>query len=224
MKHFFNLFILLVLYSNSYCQINQGTIKYKVQIGEDDLFKSMPKEMQEEYKNDLESESYILVFSDKNSIFSLEKGIDINYEIEYYKDIDSTFSLRQNSDKDLGELIIKENRNVDWKINFEETKTINNFKCYKATSSYTITRGYKTFTFPLIAWFSPEIPISTGPLGYGGLPGLILELQDRITLYGATYMSFEKPKERIIKPFKGKLVSQEEYNSLLNEKFKKSED
>ena len=28
------------------------------------------------------------------------------------------------------------------------------------------------------AWFTPEIPVSTGPSMYGGLPGLILEIND----------------------------------------------
>ena len=30
----------------------------------------------------------------------------------------------------------------------------------------------------MTAWFTPEIPVSTGPAMYGGLPGLILEISD----------------------------------------------
>jgi GLPGLI family protein len=30
----------------------------------------------------------------------------------------------------------------------------------------------------ITAWYTPEIPVSQGPEGYWGLPGLILEVND----------------------------------------------
>lgn len=217
------LFIVLFFSSfNLFAQINSGTIKYKVSVGEDELYKSMPKEMQEEYKKDIESESYTLIFSEKKSVFKLDQGIENSTKKEYYKDIDSTFSLRYKFDSDFGKLIIKENRNIDWKIDYNESKKINEFTCFKASSSYTLDRGEKKFTFPLIAWFCPEIPVPLGPLGYGNLPGLILELQDRITLYGVTNINFGKIESEIIKPKKGKVITQEEYNSMISKQFEKN--
>lgn len=57
----------------------------------------------------------------------------------------------------------------DWKI-LNETKLIENFKCYKAITSF---RGRN-----FVAWFTNDIPISDGPNKYGGLPGLIISIYD----------------------------------------------
>ena len=51
----------------------------------------------------------------------------------------------------------------------DEKKKIANFECIKCT-------GYSC-NDTLTAWYSNEIPISEGPLIYGGLPGLIVSLQ-----------------------------------------------
>lgn len=56
-----------------------------------------------------------------------------------------------------------------WKIQ-NDTATILGFLCQKAISSF---RGRN-----YLAWFTYTIPISSGPLKFGGLPGLILLLQD----------------------------------------------
>ena len=53
----------------------------------------------------------------------------------------------------------------NWKVE-EETKTINNFLCKKATS---FVRGVY-FT----VWFTEDIPIDCGPAFLNGLPGLII--------------------------------------------------
>jgi GLPGLI family protein len=65
-----------------------------------------------------------------------------------------------------------------------ETKLIGDYLCYKATSIYRVTSGEKVFSHPVTAWYCPQIPFSFGPIGYGNLPGLILELQVRNVVYG----------------------------------------
>ncbi|SEP89801.1 GLPGLI family protein [Flavobacterium urocaniciphilum] len=101
-----------------------------------------------------------------------------------------------------------------------ETKTIENFKCYKATNIYEVTNGLKTFKHPVTAWYCPEIPLQFGPNGYGNLPGLILELQVRNHVYGAKSINlnsnetvtFDKEKLTIIdeKEFEEKIKKLQE--------------
>lgn len=57
----------------------------------------------------------------------------------------------------------------EWKLE-EGAKEILGYKCKKAAVQY---RG-RSYT----AWYAPEIPIAEGPYKFGGLPGLILELED----------------------------------------------
>ncbi|WP_299547073.1 GLPGLI family protein [Seonamhaeicola sp.] len=68
----------------------------------------------------------------------------------------------------------------------------------------------------IVAWYTPQIPVSHGPLEFSGLPGLILEVS-----YNGTTVLCSKvvinPKEKIeIKaPDKGKLVSKQEYSQII---------
>jgi GLPGLI family protein len=62
---------------------------------------------------------------------------------------------------------------------------IDNYLCYKATNIFTVNNGEKIFNHPVIAWYCPKLPYPYGPIGYGNLPGLILELQVRNVVYGA---------------------------------------
>lgn len=56
-----------------------------------------------------------------------------------------------------------------WNIHTEQKK-IGDFECKKATATFR-GRNYS-------AWFASEIPIPLGPWKMGGLPGLILEIED----------------------------------------------
>ena len=77
----------------------------------------------------------------------------------------------------------------------------------------------------IIAWYTPQIPIQTGPDEYWGLPGLILELKS-----GKTTMLCSKivlnPKEDvdINIPSKGKSVGREEYKKIVMDKVKEMQD
>lgn len=65
-----------------------------------------------------------------------------------------------------------------WKVS-DESKMIDKYLCYKATlKKKTLDKMGNEIDKVITAYFSPELPISLGPLGYCGLPGLILELSD----------------------------------------------
>lgn len=59
--------------------------------------------------------------------------------------------------------------NFKWVL-IDEEKQIDSFRCKKATVSFR-NRNY-------IAWFCEEIPLNNGPWKFGGLPGLIIEIED----------------------------------------------
>ncbi|MCR9181434.1 MAG: GLPGLI family protein [Flavobacteriaceae bacterium] len=77
----------------------------------------------------------------------------------------------------------------------------------------------------IVAWYTPQIPVSQGPGEYFGLPGLILEIQaDRTSILCSKIVL--NPKETIVinKPTKGQKVSQEEYKKIVKEKVEEMQD
>jgi len=58
---------------------------------------------------------------------------------------------------------------INWKIDESQIKTIAGYQCYKATGKF---RGSN-----VIAYFTKELPYSTGPFKFFGLPGLILDVR-----------------------------------------------
>ncbi|HCD9236007.1 TPA: GLPGLI family protein [Elizabethkingia anophelis] len=59
---------------------------------------------------------------------------------------------------------------TNWNVDYNTSKKIDKYLCYKATTNF---RGSN-----IIAYFTKEIPYSTGPYKFGGLPGLILEIYE----------------------------------------------
>ncbi|MBF6608454.1 MAG: GLPGLI family protein [Flavobacterium sp.] len=71
----------------------------------------------------------------------------------------------------------------------------------------------------ITAWYAPEIPVSQGPEGYYGLPGLILEVNDGKTVILCSKVVLNpKEKANIKAPTKGKVVTQAEYDKIMVEK------
>ena len=129
--------------------------------------------------------------------------------------------------------LIKDNLvSYDWELT-GETKNIGNYTCYKAVfekeeESIEIKmidgevkeeKGIKKRT--IIAWYTTDIPISNGPKNYGGLPGLILEVNDGNETIMCSELVLNPSKTIDIKePTKGKQVSRKKFSEISLEKTK----
>lgn len=75
------------------------------------------------------------------------------------------------------------------------------------------------------AWYTPQIPVSHGPLEYWGLPGLILEasIGNTVILCSKVVLN-PKEKTNIEAPRKGEEVSKNEYQNIIMNKMKEFRD
>lgn len=77
----------------------------------------------------------------------------------------------------------------------------------------------------IVAWYTPQIPIKTGPAEYWGLPGLILEIQSgKTTMLCSKIILNPKQSIEIEVPKKGKSVSREEYKKIMMDKVNEMQD
>ena len=101
-----------------------------------------------------------------------------------------------------------------WKLTGKQ-KMILNYPCSEATK---VIDSTKTVT----VWYTPAIPVSTGPFNYVGLPGLVLEVNVNNGEQVITALSVTKTvdEKMIVKPKDGKKVTEEEFNKIVEEKMK----
>uniref|UniRef100_UPI00404AEAAA GLPGLI family protein n=1 Tax=Flavobacterium sp. TaxID=239 RepID=UPI00404AEAAA len=180
----FSLTYLFLIYFcfNLWGQNQNSLVTYHTFCAEDEAFLEMGKKAYNQYKQEVEQQEFQLIFNDSLSHFYTNSTIELSLPIiNIYKQKTVDFAYKPLKEE---KILLKLARNQTWEFS-NEIKKIGHFTCYKATSSYTVVRGNKIMNFPIIAWFTPEIPFGFGPLGYGGLPGLILELQVRNITYGA---------------------------------------
>lgn len=108
--------------------------------------------------------------------------------------------------------------NSRWKLT-GEMKVVSDMNCLKA--EYIPNAADSLDTLQMYVWFSPEIPVSSGPAGYGGLPGLIVYLNE---FDGTKVISLTKivmreiDKGEIEEPKKGKEVTREEFYEIVMKK------
>lgn len=217
MKKIILVFILVFNYSVGQNNYANGKITYTVKVGFDDWFSSVPKDMQDVFISETESKTYELKFSGNFSEFKLINDLKNNDDSYYFRDTNENFALRYQNDSDFGKIIISHKRDHQWEL-LNETKVILDFVCYKALTTYEEVIKGEIRKHQLIAWYCPEIPISSGPFGYS-LPGLILEFQDRNVVYGASKIEFSKTDITIHKPSKGKQISEVEYKKMIESLF-----
>jgi GLPGLI family protein len=102
----------------------------------------------------------------------------------------------------------------EWKISGNFTKILG-YNCQEAT--------WADSTRKVKAWFTTSIPVSSGPAGYGGLPGLILQLElndGKQTITATAIDPNLNDTAILIKPGEGKKVSATEYKKIVDDKMK----
>ena len=147
-------------------------------------------------------------------------------------------------------LITDSLQNLQWQIS-NETKKIGQYLCIKATCIKNVDefdwrsmRGKKPKksndqsvenkdsksvtddievpkTINVVAWYTPQIPVSHGPGEFWGLPGLILEVSaDQTSILCSKIIINPKEKIEIEAPDKGRVISREDYNATVKLKMK----
>lgn len=79
---------------------------------------------------------------------------------------------------------------LEWNFSDEYTDSIMGYDCRKATVQF----AGRSYT----AWFTPEIPLPFGPYKFGGLPGLILKLEDAEQQFVWEAVGFERDNTPIM--------------------------
>ena len=154
-----------------------------------------------------------------------------------YKNAQDKISINETEMMGKFFLLTEDLEKTKWKMS-GESKKIGQYTCYKAT--YTKQVEEKVFSFgswnqtngtnqpkkpkkmrdvEVVAWFTPEIPVSSGPSWYQGLPGLILEVSDDDTKILCTKIVMNpKEKSKIKRPKKGKVISNQDFVTLQDQK------
>ncbi len=200
---------------------------------ENEQFRDLAEQLNKSY-----SDEFVLDFTQEESIFKklpqLEKpnpsksGMSIRSSIMgdveiLYKNINENIFLNEKDLYSKKFLIEDDLKKLEWELT-NESKTIGDYICFKATylpksdtpdEESIDEKGRKQ----IIAWYTPQIPVKNGPKEYGGLPGLILEVQEGKQIFLCTKIVLS-PTETvsIIKPSKGKKVNQKEFKAIMKTK------
>jgi GLPGLI family protein len=119
------------------------------------------------------------------------------------------YSVFRNNEKNLVtsrigvDLFTFEGESPKWQTNYKDEKTIVGYKCKKATAIFN-KRQY-------VAWYTKEIPIAEGPYRFKGLPGLILEVEDKSHYDQFIAAGIEKKAVEILQLQNGIPVTRAEY-------------
>lgn len=212
------------------------------------LSEAQKKQVAARLKNRLEK-TYILTFDKVGSTFKEDEKLDVdvlsgatdtwgkNFSPgAQYKNVKANELVQKQEFYGKNFLVKDKLLSIDWKMG-AETKQIGGYTCYKATAmiptadltwydfSWSELRaadkenGEEVNMTEVTAWYTLNIPVSSGPSEYWGLPGLILE----VNVGNTTMLCFKvvmNPKEKssIEAPKKGKVVTKKEYKEIITGK------
>lgn len=216
--------LLLSYFINISAQTDNISIIYSVDLAVNDESKldKMFMESFGDFSKTAKEFEFELIFNKEKSFFNLIEKVYINEDLSNYALLKSSYFGRTSQSKNkiyteydtdlFPKKVIVSNDVMKWKLE-NETKTINKYICYKATTQLVVINTAGTFTNEIEAWYCPEISFPYGPAGYGGLPGLIFELKIKDAVYGITKINFDKKTQDIPNLKNLPIVTKEEFNN-----------
>ena len=214
----------------SFAQVKEGKILYERKVN---MHKRLTGE-QESMRNMVPEFSTFkmqLLFNEKESIFKqLAEEQDIRDQAggpteerliirnggdnETYKNYGSGKSIEL---RELGpkKYIIEDSVRVfSWKLDESESRTIQGYTCKKATTKDL--RGSE-----VIAWYTEQIACPSGPESFGGLPGMILELNinDGEIVFSPIEITNSADQKMVKAPSNGKKITRKEFQKMMEQEF-----
>ena len=114
-------------------------------------------------------------------------------------------------------LISGKPKSYKWKLTGKQ-RQIGAYLCQEAT--------FQDSTENIKVWFTPMIPVMTGPDNYTGLPGMILHMDfddGSRTITAIDISLIEIDQSLIVEPTEGKEITEEEFKKVREEKMKEME-
>lgn len=213
-----------------------GTALYKKYIDIDlEELKSNPEDklIYESTKTlieNLKEINYSLKFNSNESIFKLVGKLDSDFNTEYkiatlvgggkgtyYINEKENVVIHEKSSFGSDFLVTDKLDDIKWEIG-DEVKLVGKYSCLKATTKVKMhTRRGGVKIEKVVAWFCPKLNFSTGPIGFGGLPGLILELHKGKFIYIYNELTLDKPPKKLKRPNKGKKITGKDFLNISKE-------
>ena len=164
--------------------------------------------------------NFKLTINDNRSIFSSQQELEkdgetlgekmgkmvAGYDEIFYRDLNLKILI---CEREIAFKTYKINENYNnfiWDYTSEE-KIIQGYKCYLAKT--------KLLHLDVFAWYCPTLPYSFGPREFGGLPGLILELQRGKLVFLATKINFNNVEDVGFEAENIKTISRTEINKII---------
>jgi GLPGLI family protein len=219
---------ILLLVTKVEGQVKSGNVTYGIMPIQLEYGENLSKDAVVEIKERItiaEKQNFILTFNSEKSKFVQKKILEVENNQEKFINGLSSIAFTTNFDFytdltrnvviiDKGGTLVEKNIDKESWVVSNESKTIDKYLCYKATKNITyFARDGKEKQKTITAWFAPSIPFLFGPKEYLGLPGLILELQDKQTIFYAKSISLADDKTVNVEFPKGKPVKEDDYNN-----------
>ncbi len=201
-------------------QVKEGKITYEQKV---DMYRRIPEDNQQlrSMMPQFRTAKFELQFADNQSLFkAVEQEQDMTEqnnggvvirmgagaENEYYKNFTTQKAVEKRELMEEVYLVEDSIHSLKWKLEDGETKNILGYLCKKATGK--TERGSD-----IVAWYTEDIPVASGPEQFNGLPGMILGIDANKgeIVFTATIIDKKAEKKNIKAPTSGKKISNTDF-------------
>ncbi|MEM1339588.1 MAG: GLPGLI family protein [Bacteroidota bacterium] len=224
--------VFFVFSINLFAQEHSGTIHYAV-VNDNDLMDNLDtkgKDLMSGIFHHAKQLEFVLDFNEGESSFQLKKMISLQEnnmnrkmaitlyggKSKFYTNLESGYVIEQKDFLNKQFLVKKSLSIKNWKLTTEE-KSISGYICFKAVGQrYSTDKEFNKTFYKVSAWYCPELSLGFGPFEAVGLPGIVLEFNLKGYSLVASKLDFTA-NPKITRPNKGTSITQEEFDTMINE-------